>query len=74
MAIFFFARVIRAAIVGSVTRNARAMSGTGSPQTSRRVSADLGFLREGRVAADEDQPQPLVRHRLAELSTSRSSG
>ncbi len=38
-AIFFFARVIRAAIVGSETRNARAMSGVATPHTRRRVSA-----------------------------------
>ena len=37
--IFFFARVIRAAMVGSETRNARAMSGTLIPHTSRSVSA-----------------------------------
>ena len=38
-AIFFFARVIRAAIVGSETRNAWATSGVATPHTSRRVSA-----------------------------------
>ena len=38
-AIFFFARVIRAAIVGSETRNARAISGVATPHTRRRVSA-----------------------------------
>ncbi len=39
MEIFLLARVIRAAIVASETRNARAMSGTGTPHTSRSVSA-----------------------------------
>ena len=38
-AIFFFARVIRAAMVGSLTRKARATSAVVSPQSSRRVSA-----------------------------------
>lgn len=37
--IFFLARVIRAAIVGSGTRNARATSAVDSPHTSRSVSA-----------------------------------
>ena len=37
--IFFLARVIRAATVGSDTRNARAMSGVATPHTSRSVSA-----------------------------------
>ena len=36
--IFFFARVIRCAIVVSGTRNARAISGTVSPPSSRSVS------------------------------------
>ena len=38
-AIFFFARVMRAAIVGSDTRKAWATSTVGTPQTSRSVSA-----------------------------------
>ena len=38
-AIFFFARVIRCAIVVSGTRNACAISGTVSPPRSRSVSA-----------------------------------
>jgi hypothetical protein len=38
-AIFFFARVMRAAIVDSGTRNARAISAVLRPQTSRKVSA-----------------------------------
>ena len=37
--IFFFARVIRAAIVGSGTRNVWAMSAVVTPHTSRSVSA-----------------------------------
>src|SRR6476646_2269651 len=37
--IFFFARVTRAAIVGSLTRKACAISGVVSPQTSRSVRA-----------------------------------
>ena len=38
-AIFFLARVSRAAIVASGTRNARAMSGVATPQISRSVRA-----------------------------------
>jgi len=38
-AIFFLARVMRAAMVGSDTRNARATSGVVSPHISRKVSA-----------------------------------
>ena len=38
-AIFFLARVMRAAMVASLTRNARATSAVVTPQTSRRVSA-----------------------------------
>jgi len=38
-AIFFLARVIRAAIVASLTRNARATSAVDRPQISRNVSA-----------------------------------
>jgi hypothetical protein len=37
--IFFLARVIRAAMVGSDTTNARAMSPVDTPHTSRSVSA-----------------------------------
>jgi hypothetical protein len=37
--IFFFARVSRAAIVGSLTRNAAATSAVVSPHSSRSVSA-----------------------------------
>ena len=39
VAIFFFARVIRAAIVDSETRNACATSAVATPHTSRSVSA-----------------------------------
>ena len=39
MAIFFLARVMRAAIVASLTRNARATSAVVSPQSRRSVSA-----------------------------------
>src|SRR4051812_10431406 len=38
-AIFFFARVTRAAMVGSLTRNARAISSVVRPHTRRSVSA-----------------------------------
>ena len=39
MAIFFLARVMRAAMVDSLTRKARATSAVVSPQTRRRVNA-----------------------------------
>ncbi len=39
VAIFFLARVIRAAIVGSLCRNARATSAVVSPHSSRSVNA-----------------------------------
>ena len=39
MAIFFLARVMRAAIVDSLTRNARPTSAVVSPHTRRSVSA-----------------------------------
>ena len=55
-----FARVIRAAIVDSLTRNSRAISLTVSPATRRSVSAALDRRGHRRVAAHEDQPQPVV--------------
>jgi hypothetical protein len=59
--IFFFARVIRAAMVGSETRNARAMSGTLIPHTSRRVSATCASW-------------PSAGWRQMKISSRRSSG
>ena len=59
-AIFFLARVIRAAIVASLTRKARATSAVVSPHTSRSVSATWASVAERRVAAGEDQPQAVV--------------
>jgi len=44
MAIFFLARVIRAAIVDSLTRNARATSAVVSPQSNRSVNATWASL------------------------------
>ena len=74
MAIFFFARVIRAAIVGSVTRNARAMSGTGSPHTSRRVSAAwASWARAGWQQTKISRSRSSGTASLS-FSTSRSSG
>ena len=47
-AIFFLARVMRAAIVASLTRNARATWAVVSPHSSRRVSAIwAGWARAG---------------------------
>ena len=37
--IFFFARVIRAAMVGSLTRKSRAISGVATPRTRRNANA-----------------------------------
>ena len=62
-AIFCFARVSRAAIVGSLTRKACATSGVATPQTSRSVERDLRLAAERRMAADEDEPQPVVGER-----------
>ena len=58
--ILAFARTSRCAIVGSATRNARAISGVVSPPSVRRVSATCASSGERRVAAREDQLQPLV--------------
>ena len=44
MEIFFFARVIRAAMVGSDTRNARAMSGGGDPAQQSQRERHLGVV------------------------------
>jgi hypothetical protein len=44
MEIFFFARVMRAAIVASLTRNARATSAVVSPQSRRSVSATCASI------------------------------
>ena len=61
IAIFFFARVIRAAIVGSVTRNDRATSRVESPHSNRSVSATWD-------SGDSDGWQHV------KISRSRSSG
>ena len=53
----------RCAIVGSATRNARAISPSSGPPSERRVSATRAFERERRVAACEDQPQAVVADR-----------
>ena len=55
-----FARTRRCAIVGSGTRNARAISAVVSPASVRSVSATCASTRQRRVAAREDQPQPVV--------------
>ncbi len=60
MAIFFLARVMRAAMVASLTRNARATSAVVSPQTRRSVRRDLGIGAERRVTAREDQPEAVI--------------
>ena len=59
-AIFFFARVSRAAIVGSETRNACAMSRRRDAAHEPQRQRDLRLARERRVAAGEDEPQAVV--------------
>src|SRR6266545_101595 len=61
MVIFFFARVMRAAIVVSLTRKARAISAVVSPHTSRSVKA----IRASSASAGWQQ---------VNTSRSRSSG
>ena len=60
--ILFLARTSRWAIVASGTRKARAISGVCRPAISRRVSATWAVRGERRVAAGEDQPEPVVGH------------
>src|SRR5919109_990556 len=61
------ARTSRWAMVASGTRKARAISAVVSPPSSRSVSATWGPVAgaggERRVAAGEDQAQPVVAHR-----------
>ena len=57
-----FARTSRCAIVASGTRNERAISSVSSPPRRRSVKRDLDVRGQRRVAAREDQPQPVVLH------------
>ena len=57
------ARTSRWASVGSGTRKARAISGVVEPAERPQRQRDLGVERQGRVAAREDQPQPVVGDR-----------
>ena len=54
------ARTSRCAIVASGTRNARAISSVLRPPSVRSVSATCASSRERRMAAGEDQLEPLV--------------
>ncbi len=54
------ARTRRWAIVGSGTRNARAISGVVSPTSVRNVERDLRVARQRGMTAREDQPQAIV--------------
>ena len=56
------ARTSRCAIVASGTRNARAISAVVQAAEQAQRERDLGGGRERRVAAGEDQPQPVVGH------------
>ena len=60
--ILALARTRRWAMVGSGTRKARAISAVVSPPSSRSVSATRAAVRQRRVAAGEDEPQPVVAH------------
>ena len=54
------ARTIRWASVASLTRNARAICGVVRPTTARSVRASLASGRQRRVAAGEQQREPVV--------------
>jgi hypothetical protein len=58
-----FARTNRLAIVALGTRNARAMSSVLSPAQRPQRQGDLRIERERRMAAREDELQPLVGDR-----------
>ena len=58
-----FARTRRCAIVASGTRNARAISSVVRPPSVAQRQRDLRLQRERRVAAGEDELEPLVRER-----------
>src|SRR5207253_2329566 len=68
-AIFFFARVMRAAMVGSLTRNARATSAVESPHSSRRVRATFASA----ASAGWQQVQ-ISRSRSSAISPSTAAG
>ena len=66
--IFRFARESRRFIVSSGTRNARAISSVLQPAERAQGQRDLRLERERRMAAGEDQLQPLVgKDRLLHL-------
>ena len=60
MAIFFFARVMRAAIVASLTRKARPTSAVVEPADQAKGQRDLGVDGNGGVTAGEDEAEPVV--------------
>ena len=62
-AILRFARTIRLPMVGSATRNARAISPVVMPPSARSVSATRAGSSSAGMAAGEDQPQPVVDDR-----------
>ena len=63
--ILALARTMRCASVGAALRNACAISSVVRPQTSRNVSATCASGRKRRMAAGEDEPQPIVLDGLA---------
>ena len=54
------ARTMRWAMVGSGTRNARAISSVVRPPSRRSVSATRASVRQHRMTGGEDQPQQIV--------------
>ena len=65
------ARTIRWASVRSLTRNARAICGVVMPTTARRVSASRASGAERRVAAREEQREPVVGARPSATAPGR---
>ena len=61
--ILAFARTSRCAMVGVGTRKARAISSVVSPPERAQRERDLRLGRERRMAAREDQAEPILRHR-----------
>ena len=79
IAIFFFARVIRAAIVGSVTRKDRATSRVESPQSSRNVNATCDSLdsdgwQQVKISRSRSSGKPPPAGRSGSTSSPTSSG
>jgi hypothetical protein len=70
--ILAFARTIRCASVGAAVRKARADLLGGQPADFAKGQRDLSIRRQGRMAAGEDQAEPIVLDILA-LARRRAS-